>query len=88
MGYDAAKLLLLSQNIAGPKQWVYVDTGGETAAAYQAVGYFTDAKNRGVDTGDFIKIVAKGVNETYDGIFTTVQDTGATSGSVKVTDTD
>lgn len=88
MGYDPSKLTLLSQSIAGKKQYVYDDTGGETTATYQGTGWFTDAKDRGADTGDLVKIYDKANAESYDGVFITVQDTGDTQGTVKITDTD
>lgn len=88
MGYDSSKLVLHGQAIAGTKQFVYTDTGGETTGTYQGVGYFANAKANGAAVGDFVKIVDQGNNETYDGIFITVQDTGATTGTVKITDTD
>jgi len=88
MGYDSSKLVLQSQSIAGIKQFVYTDTGGEAVGTYQAAGYFTNAKDVGADTGDIVKIVDTTNNETYDGVFITVQDTGNTQGTVKVTDTD
>lgn len=88
MGYDSTKLVLHGQAIAGTKQFLYTDTGGEAVSVYQGVGYFANAKAAGADTGDFIKVVDQANNETYDGIFITVQDTGATTGTVKITDTD
>jgi hypothetical protein len=84
MGYDASRLSLRSQAIAGPKEWTYYDTGGETAAVYEGVGYFTDAKQRGVDTGDLIQVYNNASNIVYRGRFTTVQDTGATTGTVNL----
>lgn len=82
MGYDAGKLTMVRQAIAGPKHWVYYDTGGENVATYEGAGYFTDAKSRGVDTGDTIEIWNKSTNARYNGRFTTLQDTGATTGTV------
>lgn len=82
MGYDAGKLTLCGQAMAGPKKWVYHDTGGEAVSVYEGAGYFTDAKNRGVDTGDAIEVWNGASNIVYHGRFTTVQDTGATSGTV------
>jgi hypothetical protein len=83
MGYDAAKLTLLGQAIAGRKCWIYEDTGGEAVSAYQANGYFTDAKQRGVDTGDPITVIDVANSETWQGRFITLQDTGATTGTVR-----
>lgn len=82
MGYDAGKLDLCGQAMAGPKKWVYYDTGGEAVSVYEGAGYFTDAKNRGVDTGDCIEIYDNANKIVYTGRFTAVQDTGATSGTV------
>ena len=84
MGYDPSKLTLCGQAIAGPKKWVYEDTGGETAAVYQGAGYFTDAYNRGVSVGDPIEVLNRSSNIAYFGRFTTVQDTGETSGTVNL----
>lgn len=84
MGYDAGRLSLRSQAIAGPKEWVYFDSGGETAATYEGTGYFTDAKDRGVDTGDLIQVYNKASNIVYRGRFTVVQDTGETQGTVNL----
>jgi hypothetical protein len=82
MGYDPSKLTLTGQAIAGPKCWNYYDTGGESVVTYEGAGYFTDAKQRGVDTGDEIKVWNKASNIVYSGRFTAVQDTGATTGTV------
>lgn len=82
MTYDPSKLVLQSQSIAGIKRYVYTDTGGETGATFQGAGWFTDAKNKGADTGDLITIYDKTNGQVYDGYFSTVQDTGATQGTV------
>ena len=82
MGYDAKNLTLCGQAMAGPKKWVYYDTGGEAVSVYEGAGYFTDAKDRGVDTGDRIEVWNKASDIIYCGRFTAVQDTGATSGTV------
>lgn len=84
MGYDSSRLNNVGQAIAGPPQWQYLDTGGESASTYQGAGYFTDAKNRGVDTGDPIIIIDLANKETWQGRFITVQDTGATQGTVRL----
>jgi hypothetical protein len=82
VAYDAGRLTLTTQVIAGPKSWTYYDTGGEAVSVYEGAGYFTDAKHRGVDTGDFIRVINKASNIIYNGRFTTLQDTGATTGTV------
>lgn len=81
MGYDASQLTLRSQAIAGPKEWTYYDTGGETSDVYEGAGYFTDAKYRGVDTGDQVNIIDMANKKIYRARFTTVQDTGNTTGT-------
>ncbi len=83
MGYDAGKLDLCGQAIAGPKSWVYEDTGGEAVSAYQASGYFANAKVRGCVAGDPIKVVDRSADVVWTGYFTEVQDTGATTGTVR-----
>jgi len=82
MGYDNKKLSCIRQAVAGPSKWLYVDTGGESAATYQGAGYFADAKNYGVDTGDIIDISNISSNQHYSGSFTVLQDTGGTNGTV------
>jgi hypothetical protein len=82
MGYDAGRLTLRSQAMAGPKEWTYYDTGGEAVSVYEGAGYFTDAKQRGVDTGDRIEVWNNSSKVVYSGRFTTVQDTGSTTGTV------
>lgn len=83
MGYDRSRLTAISQGIAGPTQWVYLDTGGETVGTYQAAGYFADAKKYGVDTGDSIVVIDTTNKETWQGRFIAVQDTGDSQGTVR-----
>ena len=82
MGYDSSKLTLTGQPIAGFKEWIYYDTGGETVAVYTGAGWFTDAKDRGVDTGDSIDLINAASGIRYQGRFSAVQDTGASQGTV------
>lgn len=82
MTYDPSKLVLLSQPIAGHKEWRYDDTGGESAATFAGAGWFTDAKNKGVDTGDTILVHDKTNHQFYRGYFSSIQDTGNTQGTV------
>lgn len=82
MAYDAGKLSLASQNIAGPKQWVYDDSGGESLATYAGSGWFTDAGSKGADVDDPITLIDRTNHITYRGRFSAVQDTGATQGTV------
>jgi hypothetical protein len=79
MTYKTDKLNLVSQPIAGPRQWVYNDTGYVLAPA-AGVGYFADAKAKGVEVGDIIHCSNTTSADRF--VFLEVQDTGATSGSV------
>jgi hypothetical protein len=83
MAYDTSKFNLIAQGIATDQQWFYSDTGGETAAGYSAAGFFTDAKDKGVDTGDVVIIRDVSGGKLYQGYMHAVQDTGSTSGSWK-----
>lgn len=82
MGYDAKALNLAGQPMAGRRSWVFNDTGGEAVSAYEGSGFFTDAKDLGVKVGDPVEIVNRATNAVYHGRFTTVQDTGGTTGTV------
>lgn len=85
MGYDAGKLTLARQSIAGVREFSYTDTGGETAGTYQGAGYFANAKKVGAKVGDSIVIHnTSATPEVWRGVFTVVQDTGATSGTVRL----
>lgn len=82
MSYDSNRLSCVVQAIAGPKQFVYKDTGGESIATFEGAGWFANAKDAGADTGDLITIVDVANGAQYKGRFSTVQDTGATQGTV------
>lgn len=82
MGYDSSRLNLISQGIARNKLWDYEDTGGESGSTFVGAGWFTDAKDKGVDTGDHIVIRDLTNHQIYQGYFSTVQDTGNTQGTV------
>lgn len=83
MGYDAGRLSLETQAPgAGPKKWVYLDTGGESVATYEGAGYFANAGKFGAAVGDRIEVINKATNVVYSGKFAAVQDTGNTSGTV------
>jgi hypothetical protein len=79
MTYKSEKLNLMAQSIAGTRQWSYNDTGYVLAPAAD-VGYFADAKAKGVKVGDIIHASNTVSADRF--VFLTVQDTGATSGSV------
>lgn len=76
------QLKLVSQGIVGGKVWHYHDTGALADVA-DVAGYFTNASECGVDSGDLIFISANNGNTTrtvYGAAFSPVQDTGATQG--------
>lgn len=79
MAYKTASFNLLSQPIAGPREWIYADTGSTVANAV-AAGFFTDAGNKGAKTDDRLTFVDKTTNIAVTGLLT-VTDTGATQGT-------
>jgi len=81
MAYVGKNFNLLSQAIVSGKTWVYVDTGTDDSANYANDGYFEDAKDRGVDTGDRVEIYETASKVWQSGFMTTVQDTGNTQGT-------
>lgn len=81
MGYDASKLNLVSQAVAGPRTFEYVDTGGEAASVYNGAGYFANAKSVGAKVGDQLYVYNKNTNDVFRGAFSAVQDTGGTTGT-------
>lgn len=81
MAYATKNFNLLSQAITVAKTWVYVDTGTDDSASYANVGYFADAKDKGVDTGDRVEIYETASKVWQSGFMTTVQDTGSSQGT-------
>jgi hypothetical protein len=82
--YSKDRLMLVSQGIARGKRWLYEDTGALADVA-DVAGFFANAGDMGVDTGDFIEIRANNGYTTrvvHGAAFSTVQDTGVTQGSV------
>jgi len=77
--YSKDKLKLISQGITGGKVWSYTDTG----SVLDVAGFFANAADMGVDSGDLI--FAGGLAGTTRVIrsaaFAPVQDTGATQGT-------
>ena len=76
-------LRLINQGITGGKVWHYTDTGALADVA-DVAGYFTNASECGVDSGDMMFIAANNGNTTrtiYGASFAPVQDTGATQGT-------
>lgn len=84
MGYDPARLSLLTQGLVSARQFQYIDTGGEAITVYQGAGYFTNAKDYGAVPGDPITIVDQSNDIAWRGHFITVQDTGDTQGTVRL----
>lgn len=83
MGYDSKSLNLSSQPPgAGPRQWDYGDTGGETAGNYAGAGFFADAKDKGVKVGDRVTVRDLSGAIQYAARFSAVQDTGGTTGTI------
>lgn len=77
-------LKLVMQGIVGGKIWHYTDTGA-IGDIQDVAGYFTQAGDMGVDSGDLIFISANnGLTNrlVYGAAFAPVQDTGATQGTV------
>jgi hypothetical protein len=83
MGYDPGRLSLVSQGLVSARQFQYIDTGGESVGAYQAVGYFTNATDYGAVPGDPIRVVDQTNDVVWSGYFITAQDTGDTQGTVR-----
>jgi len=80
MAYKTAKLSLQSQAIAGPRRWVYSDTG-MTVADFVTAGAITDAGNKGMKVGDVVEFHDDNTGISVTGRMTVVQDTGATQGT-------
>ena len=82
--YSKDRLKLVSQGITGGKIWHYSDTGAIADVA-DVDGFFTNAGDMGVDTGDLLYIAANDGQVTQvvrAAAFYSVQDTGATQGGV------
>lgn len=77
--YDTSKLNMKPQSMAGRKTWLYEDTG--PVADVVASGFFTDAKGKGVDTGDRLEYFDTSRGIWYGLRFSEVQDSGATTGT-------
>jgi len=84
--YSKDRLRLVSQGIVGGKVWYYDDTGLNTAVG-DVAGFFSNAGDMGVDTGDLLIIQARGGGagtanaQIHTAAFTATQDTGATQGA-------
>lgn len=77
--YSKDKLRLISQGVTGGKVWSYTDTGTVADTA----GFFANAGDMGVDSGDLILVggLAGTSRRVYGAAFAPVQDTGATQGT-------
>jgi hypothetical protein len=90
MSYKKDKLGNRAQAIAGPREWVYSDTGSTLANAV-ADGFVSDGRNMGMKVGDVVffsplltpfdasRLVVHAVQ---------AQDTGVQFASLKNSDTD
>lgn len=82
--YSKDRLKLTSQAIVGGKIWHYHDTGAIGDVA-DVAGFFANAGDMGVDSGDLIFISANNgyTNRmVFGGAFGPVQDTGASQGTI------
>ena len=81
--YSKDRMRLIAQGITGGKVWFYDDTGAMSTVG-DVVGFFADAGDMGVDTGDFIFLQATGGanNKSIRGaaFASGIQDTGASQG--------
>ncbi len=90
--FNKNKLVLMSQAIAGPRQWAYTDTGLVVADVSEASGFFTTGYDCGMRKGDLVfitegdtgtfKDTGTGVNaggrRQFAATVTSAQDTGST----------
>ena len=81
MAYKPNSLVLVTQSIAGRRSWLYSDTGS-LISAIVANGFFTDAKDKGAKVDDDITVIDRTTNIRETGLFSVVQDTGNTQGTV------
>lgn len=82
--YNKNRLKLVSQGITGGKIWHYTDTGA-LADVVEVVGFFANAGEMGVDSGDLLFVQASNGATTrvvHGTAFYAIQDTGATQGQV------
>ena len=78
--YNKDRLKLVSQGITGGKVWHYHDTGA-LADVVDVAGFFANAGDMGVDSGDllFVRASDGGLTRVVHGVgFTPVMDTGTT----------
>lgn len=71
---------LVSQSIAGPKQYVYHSTEGATQVV--ASGYFSDGQSLGMALGDSVRIVE--TDNSYAQSFATVTAVSTSDDSVTI----
>ncbi len=83
--YSKDRMRLIAQGITGGKIWYYDDTGAMSTVADTA-GFFQDAGDMGVDTGDLVFMQASGATNDKRvqaaSFAAGTQDTGATQGNV------
>lgn len=81
MTYKPNKLSLVSQPIAGPRNWTYEDTGSGIANVVGA-GFFTDGSDKGMKVGDQLQYLDKTATINYGLRVSNVSDTGDTQVTV------
>ena len=79
--YLSAKFNLQDQAIAGRRQWTYEDTGPVSDVS-EVSGFISDAKAKGARAGDLVFYTDTSRLKVYTMMFTGVQDTGATTGTL------
>lgn len=81
MTYQKDQLTLISQPIAGPRKWVYQDTGSGISNVVGS-GFFTDGSDKGMKVGDQLEYLDKTATINYGLRVSAVSDTGATQVTV------
>lgn len=90
MAYKTDKVGNRSQAIAGPREWIYTDTGSALASVVTAA-FFSNGRNLGMKAGDivfFSPALTPFDSHRLVVIDVQAQDTGVQFASVKNTDTD
>ena len=80
MAYKTQSLNLQVQPIAGPRRFIYSDTG-MTVANFASAGAITDAGDKGMKVGDVVEFRDNNTGISETGRMTVVQDTGNTQGT-------
>lgn len=78
--YNSGKLNMVTQGVSGRREWQYEDTGPVTDVV--ADGFVTNAKQKGLVVGDYVRYYDSSRTIWYGLRAKTVQDTGATQGTL------